>query len=211
MNDATGHPHQQSLLCNLTPIRPLLIQPQSNVSPDSILLNIPQRKRRRGRRSCNACRQRRMKCDADTILPCSRCKHFGVECHFRNEKGPTNVIQVFEDRVTRLENLLNRTLDQRQSNQTSTLVETPWAPDFSQGDNFPYQNLICGYKGLVPANATLELVEQMNFLHLSDYGTTRYIGSSSGVQLLSPFKISERYRLFLSRPKESKDLECVHG
>ncbi|KAI8142016.1 fungal-specific transcription factor domain-containing protein [Fennellomyces sp. T-0311] len=194
-------PHQHSKVWNSAPVRPLLIRPQSNDAFNSKSVDIPRKKRRRGRRSCNSCRQRRMKCNADTVQPCYGCKKYGVECHFRDDNKPVDPITTFEDRIARLEGLLNRKLHPRRSDDTRALVKKSHLSGLSEeGNIYAYQSLLCGCNGLVSANATLEIIEHMSLLQLNDYGTTRYIGSSSGLHLLSPFEANRSYRIKDERP-----------
>ncbi|KAI8329117.1 hypothetical protein BC941DRAFT_211370 [Chlamydoabsidia padenii] len=51
-------------------------------------------KRTRAKRSCDFCRQRKSRCDADTCTPCTNCKAWGYNCEFqtvRKKRGPPSV------------------------------------------------------------------------------------------------------------------------
>ncbi|KAG2237075.1 hypothetical protein INT48_001843 [Thamnidium elegans] len=51
-------------------------------------------KRTRAKRSCDFCRKRKSRCDADSSTPCSNCKAWGYTCEFetvRKKRGPPSV------------------------------------------------------------------------------------------------------------------------
>ncbi|KAI8142017.1 fungal-specific transcription factor domain-containing protein [Fennellomyces sp. T-0311] len=189
-----------------TPNRPLLIRPRVNTSDRGKSIDIPRTKRLRARRSCNFCRLRKMRCNSDIAQPCYGCTKFGMECHFRHEdQRVTRSLESFENRIGRLEVLLKRALRQRRGQRLEeqppiTIKEDTPKLTYENDDTSLNQDLLCVYKDLVSSNATLELVEQMNLLQLGDYGTTRYIGNSSGVQLIHQFKTKHHYKIKDERP-----------
>ncbi|ORZ05238.1 fungal-specific transcription factor domain-domain-containing protein [Absidia repens] len=67
-------------------------------------------KRTRAKRSCDFCRQRKSRCDADTCTPCTNCKAWGYTCEFqtvRKKRGPPSVyVDNLEKRCKKMEQLL---------------------------------------------------------------------------------------------------------
>ena len=102
-------PQPQQAQPKLATILPL---PYVNVNR---IIDIPRQKRSKAKRSCDQCRKRRIRCNADTIQPCHGCKSAGVECHFLDNSNSNRDqskqlgqahIESFEDRVSRLENII---------------------------------------------------------------------------------------------------------
>lgn len=112
---------------------------------DDLTISQPPLKRTRAKRSCDLCRKRKTRCNADQQQPCETCKNANVECHFFSEqrkRGPaaaTSHVQWLEDRINRLEGIL---------------------------------------QGIQPER---KLTSDMK---LTDYGKTRYLGSSAGIHLV---------------------------
>ncbi|KAI9245768.1 hypothetical protein BY458DRAFT_528433 [Sporodiniella umbellata] len=51
-------------------------------------------KRTRAKRSCDFCRKRKARCDADSNETCSNCKAWGYKCEFltvRKKRGPPSL------------------------------------------------------------------------------------------------------------------------
>ncbi|ORY94082.1 hypothetical protein BCR43DRAFT_354982 [Syncephalastrum racemosum] len=73
---------------NFTPPTPI----PSRSSPDQHTTQ--PLKRTRAKRSCDFCRKRKSRCDADTSIPCSNCRAWGYTCEFqtvRKKRGPPSV------------------------------------------------------------------------------------------------------------------------
>lgn len=52
----------------------------------------PRRKRTRAKRSCDMCRKKKSKCDAELNRPCTNCKNWKTECVFlveQKKRGPS--------------------------------------------------------------------------------------------------------------------------
>ncbi|KAI9268935.1 fungal-specific transcription factor domain-containing protein [Phascolomyces articulosus] len=217
------------------------ILPLPYVNPNRII-DIPRQKRSKAKRSCDSCRKRRIRCNADTVQPCYGCKSVGAECHFRdnintnkndnNNDNNTNMnnnndeqqeqakqssqshIEAFEDRVSRLENIIQGVQNKykrdqdSQRQQQSDMDEDDDDIDVNEKDigkgaassrtligthNYHVHDgvsssivaTLCGFKDVIPVSPTEEMVEHMSLLQINDYDRTRYIGSSSGVHLLN--------------------------
>ncbi|KAI7847709.1 fungal-specific transcription factor domain-containing protein [Circinella umbellata] len=85
----------------------------NNLNNDNNDTNPPQQqrlKRTRAKRSCDFCRKRKSRCDADTSIPCSNCKAWGYTCEFqtvRKKRGPPSVyVDNLEKRCKKMEKLL---------------------------------------------------------------------------------------------------------
>ncbi|ORY89565.1 fungal-specific transcription factor domain-domain-containing protein [Syncephalastrum racemosum] len=67
-------------------------------------------KRTRAKRSCDFCRKRKSRCDADASIPCSNCRAWGYTCEFqavRKKRGPPSVyVDNLEKRCKKMEKLL---------------------------------------------------------------------------------------------------------
>ncbi|CEP11184.1 hypothetical protein [Parasitella parasitica] len=68
-------------------------------------------KRTRAKRSCDFCRKRKSRCDADASTPCSNCKAWGYTCEFqtvRKKRGPPSVyVDNLERKCKKMESLLS--------------------------------------------------------------------------------------------------------
>ncbi|KAI7883058.1 hypothetical protein K492DRAFT_205750 [Lichtheimia hyalospora FSU 10163] len=123
---------------------------------DDFAISQPPLKRTRAKRSCDLCRKRKTRCNADQQQPCETCKNANVECHFVTEqrkKGPaasTSHVQWLEDRINRLEGIL---------------------------------------QGIQPER---KLSNNVNDIKLTDYGQTRYFGSSAGIHMVDEQLLSSK-------------------
>ena len=64
-----------------------------------------------GKKSCDNCRLRKVRCDANTIFPCTKCQKRGFVCEFRIKKrkpgpAPRKDKKQTENQIQRTENLL---------------------------------------------------------------------------------------------------------
>lgn len=84
----------------------------NNVNSDNSNLSSPAvpLKRTRAKRSCDFCRKRKSRCDADSTLPCTNCKAWGYSCEFqtvRKKRGPPSVyVDNLEKKCKKMESLL---------------------------------------------------------------------------------------------------------
>ena len=81
----------------------------------------------RGSRACTVCRLRKVRCDAETQMPCSNCISFGSDCRFpepRRKKGSSN------------------------ANNTSQ----PNSPVVQVGDRVNNLPMVSAYGGSIPTN-----------------------------------------------------------
>ena len=123
-----------------------LILPAENSTEnnDQTSVDKPRTKRSRAKRSCDLCRKRKTKCNADVVQPCYTCQSTGVQCQFlveQKKRGPNarNYIGTLENRLQRLEGLLqkaqrldqqreqqkeNENDDERPSSSSSSILET---------------------------------------------------------------------------------------
>ncbi|KAI8969172.1 fungal-specific transcription factor domain-containing protein [Mycotypha africana] len=107
----------------MIPIAPAPIQSQESSSeqqPLSRSTEILRTKRRRAKRSCDLCRQKKTRCDSSVNYPCSNCKKNNSECRFLKEQkkrgpAPRSYVAVLEDRVQRMEKLLEKVSNNKQS------------------------------------------------------------------------------------------------
>ncbi|KAI9494485.1 fungal-specific transcription factor domain-containing protein [Zychaea mexicana] len=204
-------PTQEQLQPRLPTILPL-----PYVNPNNTTVDIPRQKRSKAKRSCDLCRKRRIRCNADTVQPCHGCKSVGADCYFRTDeqKQTQAPIESFEDRVSRLENLIQGVQRVRRSQSQSLLqlhqqqqqeqrnkddkhehcqisnTATKATSDSSKSTvekehSHSLVAALCGVKDLIPLDPTAEMIEHMSLLQLSNYEQTRYIGSSSGIHMLN--------------------------
>ncbi|KAJ8654272.1 hypothetical protein O0I10_010094 [Lichtheimia ornata] len=131
------------------------------------------KKRLRARQSCDSCRQRKTRCNADDTFPCSTCTSLGVDCHLskRRKRGPMPAayVEALEDRIKRLEQTLSHhgmseCSDTGGDGQQASLSSSSSPSSSRSASSSP-----------AAANAT-EI--------LSHYNTTLYIGRSSGYYTL---------------------------
>jgi hypothetical protein len=75
---------------NMVPIAPAM-NTGSNSSPSPAEM-IQRKKRTRAKRSCDMCRKKKTRCDADVSQPCTKCKLANIECQFlveQKKRGPS--------------------------------------------------------------------------------------------------------------------------
>ncbi|KAG2229124.1 hypothetical protein INT48_005483 [Thamnidium elegans] len=190
---------------NMIPIAPsTVIQPQpQHMEP------IHRAKRTRAKRSCDNCRKRKTRCDADVKQPCTKCSLSDRPCEFlveQKKRGPSSgsYIEELEDRLIRMENLLKNIskekrndmehnnlesliVHDRQSSDSSMCSQTPtrtsYCEEEQETEKIPTYN--CSDFVVTPAEKEIEAMQvQMDSLTLSDYQRTRYFGASAGVQFL---------------------------
>ncbi|KAI8089619.1 fungal-specific transcription factor domain-containing protein [Halteromyces radiatus] len=146
-------------------------------------VTIPRTKRTRAKRSCDLCRKKKIRCDADVKKPCTSCASSHLECEFlveQKKRGPAtgfsskknSYVEVLEARLKRMEALLATFMI---PNEKGKHRDSP-----SEDSEESNVNLCC-CPSLDPAK---ELTVKMDNLGIADYERTRYIGMSSGVHLL---------------------------
>jgi hypothetical protein len=70
-------------------ILPAPLGSSTNVVPTE---DAPRQKRTRAKRSCDMCRKKKSKCDAEVNRPCTNCKNWKTECVFlveQKKRGPS--------------------------------------------------------------------------------------------------------------------------
>ncbi|KAI8065137.1 fungal-specific transcription factor domain-containing protein [Gongronella butleri] len=113
---------------------PLLdIRPGTQVSTDTNKVIIPRTKRTRAKRSCDLCRKKKIRCDADIKKPCSGCAQAGLECEFlveQKKRGPASgfskknsYVEALESRLKRMEGLLSAMAESKASSSDSSPLE----------------------------------------------------------------------------------------
>ncbi|KAI8881510.1 hypothetical protein K501DRAFT_334674 [Backusella circina FSU 941] len=183
----------------------------SQLKNNPIDTNVPL-KRTRAKRSCDFCRKRKARCDADHSMPCSNCKAWGFTCEFltvRKKRGPPSVyVENLELRCKKMELLLssltNRSIkdleqddfrvdslnDQCYNSYDESNVEND--DDDSANSTDEYEDMSENQKDdLSDTFSTME--ETLANLKLEDYDSIKYIGSSAGLQLIDQ-------SLFKSKP-----------
>ncbi|CAO3586366.1 unnamed protein product [Absidia cylindrospora] len=90
---------------------------------------IPRTKRTRAKRSCDLCRKKKTRCDADVNKPCTSCAGANIECKFlveQKKRGPATgftkkngYVEALETRLKRMEALLS-TMTNEKAADTAT-------------------------------------------------------------------------------------------
>ncbi|KAI7876653.1 fungal-specific transcription factor domain-containing protein [Mucor mucedo] len=188
---------------NMVPIAPAANTVCSQQTDD------PYRKKRtRAKRSCDHCRKRKTKCDADVRQPCTKCTHANVTCEFlveQKKRGPSSggYIELLENRLLRMEKLIkNMEKGKGMDHEGEDGEEEESGDDFirnhpSSSSSFSspprYEEDEIDVAPIIKCKALLaslaekdyeNIDQQMDKLTISDYQRTRYIGASSGVQFL---------------------------
>lgn len=83
---------------------------QHNYSPAQTV-DIQKEKRRRSKRSCDFCRQKKTRCDGGLKQPCTKCRQSQVDCVYltkQKKRGPTkgSYVEMLEKRLKRMETLV---------------------------------------------------------------------------------------------------------
>lgn len=163
---------------------------------DSHYVDIPRVKRSRAKRSCDLCRKKKTRCNADVMQPCSTCQSNNMACEFsieQKKRGPVaaSYVEELESRIRRLEALLQKS----NSSSTITTTSTTQTADKSRP---PSLDTYC--RGLVVDEAVDNedaLAGHLGRLQLTDYDHTLYIGGSSGFHLMDQqlFSTNLRHRV----------------
>jgi hypothetical protein len=163
------------------------IAPAASSFNSTNTIDIQRKKRTRAKRSCDKCRVKKTRCDADIYQPCSKCRLSGYECSFlveQKKRGPTSgsYVEVLENRLQRMEKLLQNIAKEKQSD-TESDTNSSESPSNAM-DNEESASHSTG-KCPTLANEEMSLENNMEKLTLSDYERTRYIGASSGFHFLN--------------------------
>ncbi|KAI7902086.1 fungal-specific transcription factor domain-containing protein [Cokeromyces recurvatus] len=157
-------------------------------------IEIERKKRTRAKRSCDACRIKKIRCDADDKQPCTKCKLTNTNCQFlieQKKRGPASgrYVEQLENRLIRMEKLLqNITKENKQDHSTTSENE----------DETMSPSNSCTLAKLKSTDQEQELMqEQLEGLTVSDYQRTRYLGASSGLHFLNEdiFTTNKKKRL----------------
>lgn len=140
-------------------------------------------RRTRAKQSCDSCRRRKTRCNADETFPCNTCVSLGIECHLSEQKRrgpvPATYVEALEDRIKRLEEMLTKDkqdtyVDSRSSSCDPEKAAVNTRPSASSST----------ISNEARAASSDSLADDMNSLTLSDYNTTLYIGCSAGYYML---------------------------
>ncbi|KAI8978499.1 fungal-specific transcription factor domain-containing protein [Pilobolus umbonatus] len=148
-------------------------------------------KRTRAKRSCDFCRKRKAKCDADHSRPCSNCKAWGFNCEFltiRKKRGPPSVyVENLEIRCRKMESLLTSLTNK----SIKDLERTDFCLDDwsslsmdeinNSSDNYSDDDYDETSKHSNHDND--DLPTAFNKLKLDDYDTLKYAGHSASLTL----------------------------
>ncbi|KAI9256919.1 fungal-specific transcription factor domain-containing protein [Sporodiniella umbellata] len=174
------------------------IAPAQNNLSSPKTVDIQKEKRRRSKRSCDFCRQKKTRCDGDMRHPCTKCRQFKMDCVYltkQKKRGPTkgSYVEMLERRLKRMENLIQSASAQGSCNSNQGSPEVFNYNDEHEDDRDEVNSL--GSEESVPQAQCpthfqipdeLEVIEhQMNGLKIKDYQRTRYMGSSSGMHLVN--------------------------
>ncbi|KAI9486490.1 MAG: fungal-specific transcription factor domain-containing protein, partial [Benjaminiella poitrasii] len=173
-------------------------------------------KRTRAKRSCDFCRKRKARCDADQSTPCSNCRAWGFKCEFlavRKKRGPPSVyVENLEKKCKKMETLLTKLtnmsiedIEKCNYQIKSCLKESPVLTSQRQNgklDNhmetdenkFEDKESSDDDKSISSLNTKQhDINEIFSNMKLDDYDSIKYTGHSAGLQLLS-------HDLFKSKP-----------
>ncbi|CAO3601201.1 unnamed protein product [Absidia cylindrospora] len=152
-------------------------------------------KRTRAKRSCDFCRQRKCKCDADISSPCTNCKAWGYTCEFqtvRKKRGPPSVyVDNLEKRCKKMESLLmqltNTTIKDLEQNDfrpthQRNISDPAVASDSSSDDDDDDGSYSPGQQQQQEDEETI--VNRLDRLDIHDYDSIKYTGQSAGLELL---------------------------
>ncbi|ORZ07105.1 fungal-specific transcription factor domain-domain-containing protein [Absidia repens] len=158
-------------------------------------------KRTRAKRSCDFCRQRKSKCDADISSPCTNCKAWGYTCEFqtvRKKRGPPSVyVDNLEKRCKKMESLLmqltNTTIKDleqndfrptHQRNISDPAVVSDSSSDDDDDDEGGGSYSPGQQQQQHDADDEGSIVNRLDRLDIHDYDSIKYTGQSAGLELL---------------------------
>ncbi|KAI7878639.1 hypothetical protein K492DRAFT_164679 [Lichtheimia hyalospora FSU 10163] len=173
-----------------------VILPKEPVN-DTHYVDIPRVKRSRAKRSCDLCRKKKTRCNADVMQPCSTCQSNNMACEFlldQKKRGPvaSSYVEDLESRIKRLEALLQ---SKPNNNHTNLIAGTASQLADKSRPSRPYCNaLIVDNES---ANNDDALASRLGNLQLTDYDRTLYIGDSAGFHLMDQqlFSTNLRHRV----------------
>ncbi|KAI9493352.1 fungal-specific transcription factor domain-containing protein [Zychaea mexicana] len=175
--------------------------PTPSPSPSSASIPL---KRTRAKRSCDFCRKRKSRCDADSSVPCSNCRAWGYTCEFqtvRKKRGPPSVyVDNLEKRCKKMEQLLvsltSASIKELEKHDfkydilpdgaiasganTSAVLDaaSPPAPSDSSSDDDEDDDDDDDF------DPTADLQQRLTHLDLKDYDSIKYTGHSAGLQVV---------------------------
>ncbi|KAI9485171.1 MAG: fungal-specific transcription factor domain-containing protein [Benjaminiella poitrasii] len=191
------------------------IAPAASYNSTQKTIEIERKKRTRAKRSCDSCRKKKTRCDADVNQPCTKCKLANIECQFlveQKKRGPSSgrYVEVLENRLKRMEKLLQNIVEEKKqddylSDYNQNFNSSNSVSPIEEGEEEKDQEVeagpstsSCVMSKLKQIDRDYEYIqEQMQDLTISDYQRTRYIGASSGFHFLNEeiFNCKKKQRL----------------
>ncbi|KAJ2960618.1 hypothetical protein NQZ79_g4037 [Umbelopsis isabellina] len=168
-------------------------------------------KRQRAKRSCDFCRKRKSKCDADVSTPCSNCLSWGFECQFQSKskkRGPRSpYVTRLEQRCKELESLLSK-----YTGDISNQLPTHKSDDDFSDDHDGSQEEQSYNDTKEEPNDTITvrdirlddvhdtpLEEQLANISLDNYDSLKYTGASAGLRIIDKSIFEDGYIVWPGR------------
>ncbi|KAI9284109.1 fungal-specific transcription factor domain-containing protein [Umbelopsis sp. AD052] len=179
---------------------PVDILPAPSGSVPSVASNddSPRRKRTRAKRSCDMCRKKKSKCDAEVNRPCTNCKNWKTECVFlveQKKRGPStgHRMESLIENLAKANGAPDEPSNDEPSIHSSDEITPPPSTDeastTSIGD--PGEAFVDRMESISESpqpdspDHSIKVEAQMQGLQIQDYGSVCYMGSSSGIDLIN--------------------------
>ncbi|OZJ04608.1 hypothetical protein BZG36_02038 [Bifiguratus adelaidae] len=144
-------------------------------------------KRPRAKRSCDACRRRKAKCNADDQQPCSNCRTHGLACTFlekRKKRGPASKnVNSMEERLKRMERLVEK-LSQKHGSQDSE-------QDESSNDEYEDNDTDNGHSNTLPTPPKSGQASCSTWAKSTEFGDNLCQRAAITIQALSGTNLQE--------------------
>ncbi|ORY98166.1 fungal-specific transcription factor domain-domain-containing protein [Syncephalastrum racemosum] len=156
-------------------------------------------RRTRITRACDTCRRKKIKCDVDSVFPCTTCRQYDWECTFNDtakKRGPPKgYIESLETRLKKMEKLLetiqsdkneepDATQGQKRKRDADEGTDESVSPTILQPLSEPPRS--AEYEQPAAKRASPDTIDKDMANEQKD-SVVRYLGSSSGYYLMRDF------------------------
>ncbi|KAG2176165.1 hypothetical protein INT43_005398 [Umbelopsis isabellina] len=161
-------------------------------------------KRQRAKRSCDFCRKRKSKCDADVSTPCTNCLSWGFECQFQSKskkRGPRSpYVTRLEERCKELEALLSKYTGECSSEMLTHKSDEDFSDDHDGSqDEQSYNDPIAIDDPRLDDGHDTPIEEQLANISLDNYDSLKYTGASAGLRIIDKSIFEDGYVVWPGR------------
>ncbi|KAI7866613.1 fungal-specific transcription factor domain-containing protein [Spinellus fusiger] len=156
-------------------------------------LDIRRAKRKRAKHSCDMCRKKKTRCDAENNRPCTMCTTANTECQFllkQKKRGPAAgvYVEALESRLKRMESLLEK--------MPRLKIDSPTIEDLAKEEDFSRKESVSDEE--VHTSST----------HSTENIHTPYTASTLKENMIIDYDLDESENTNVSRPQSPLPQDC---